>query len=272
MSLSGLTIVITGASSGIGESAARQLAREGAHVCLVARRADELARVQAVIESEGGAATTYTADLSKPAEIDALVEQLLAQHARIDVLVNNAGRSIRRPIRESFERHHDFERTMQINYFAAVRLTMKLLPHFLANKSGHIINISSMAALVPTPRFAAYAASKAALDAFAKSVGGELSGSGVHFTTINYPLVKTAMTAPTKIYKYLKQMDVDDAAGWIVDAVRKRPVRKTSRLGEAFNLATTVLPGPTTRAMGLLFNVVGSRLQKRAERNENPSE
>ena len=266
MQISDQTIVITGASSGIGESAARQLAREGARVCLIARRADELTRVKAEIEAEGGQAWAYPADLSDMTEVEAVADRILAEHEQVDVLVNNAGRSIRRPIRESLDRHHDFERTMQLNYFAAVRLSLKFLKRFLEQGHGHIVNISSMAALVPTPRFAAYAASKAALDAFSKSVGGELSGSGVHISTLNFPLVKTAMTAPTKIYKYIRQMDVDDAGLWIVDAIRERPVRKTSRLGEAFNLATTVLPGPTQRAMGLLFNVVGSRLQKRAER------
>ena len=267
MQISNLTVVITGASSGIGKSAALQLAREGARVCLVARREDELAQVKKQIEDEDGQAWVYPADLSDLASLDAACERILAEHECVDVLVNNAGRSIRRPIRESLDRYHDFERTMQLNYFAAVRLSLTFLRRFLEQGHGHIVNISSMAALVPTPRFAAYAASKAALDAFSKSVGGELTGSGVHISTVNFPLVKTAMTAPTKIYKYLRQMDVEDAGGWIVDAIRKQPVRKTSRLGEAFNLANAALPGPTQRAMGLLFNVVGGRLQKRADQD-----
>ncbi len=161
-------IVITGASSGIGEAAARQLAAGGARLCLIARREDELRRVQADIQAAGGRAEIHAADLADGASVDALCTRLLADHPRIDVLINNAGRSIRRSLRESVGRHHDFERTMQINYFAAVRLTMNLLPRLLEQGGAHIVNVSSVATLMSSPRFAAYLSSKAALDAFAR--------------------------------------------------------------------------------------------------------
>jgi short-subunit dehydrogenase len=262
------TIVITGASSGIGEAAAKALARDGAHLCLVARREDELARVKADIERAGGSATIYPTDLSDLKAIDACCASILHDHPQIDVLINNAGRSIRRPIKESLDRFHDYERTMQLNYFGALRMTFKLLPRFYAQRRGHIINISSLSALVPTPYFSAYVASKCALEGFSRSLSAELTGSGINVTTINYPLVKTPMTAPTKIYKYLPQMDVDVAASWIVKAVKQRPTRKTSIFGETFSVITTALPGTTTKGFGLLFKAVGKRLQKRAEKEQ----
>ena len=266
--MSSKTIVITGASSGIGEAAAKALAREGAHVCLVARREDELARVKSEIESEGGRASTYAADLSDMEAIDACCDAILKDHERVDVLINNAGRSIRRTIKESLDRFHDYERTMQLNYFGAVRMTLKLLPRFYKQRKGHIINVSSLSALVPTPRFSAYVASKSALDGFSRSIAAELIGDGIRVTTINYPLVKTPMTAPTKIYKYLPQMDVGIAAQWIVDAVKNKPARKTNLFGETFGLITAALPGTTARSFGFLFKTVGKRLQKRAEKEQ----
>ncbi|MEQ1439829.1 SDR family NAD(P)-dependent oxidoreductase [Fontimonas sp. SYSU GA230001] len=270
--IAGKTIVITGASSGIGEATALHLARRGARLCLVARRADELARVQTEIRALRAEAWIYPTDLSKSGEVEACADALLAEHPRIDVLVNNAGRSIRRPVRESLDRIHDFERTMDLNYFAAVRLTLRLLPGMLERRSGQIVNVSSMSTLMPTPRFAAYVASKSALEGFSRTLAAELVGSGVQVSVVNFPLVKTAMTAPTAVYRYLPQMDVDDAAEWIVRAIDKRPYRVANRLGEAWNAATALLPGPTVHWTGRLFQVVGKRLQQRAERDARPAE
>ena len=275
-SVEGLTIVITGASSGIGEAAARQLARQGATVCLVARREEELARIKREIGAAGiegggkarGKAFIYPADLSSNTSIEACCDAILAKHKRVDVLVNNAGRSIRRPLRESLDRPHDFERTMQLNYFAAMRLTLRLLPRMLEQGSGQIINVSSVAALMSTPRFAAYIASKAALDAFSRSLRIELNDAGIAVTTLNYPLVKTAMTEPTKLYNYLPQMDVADAAGWIVDAVKTRPARRTTHLAQAFTVATAVAPGPALQVLGQFYKRMLARVQKRITRLE----
>ena len=241
----GKTIVITGASSGIGEEAAKQLAARGAVLCLVARRADELARVQADIEAAGGVAHCYPANLADNASVDALVVALLEDHRRIDVLVNNAGRSIRRPLIESLDRAHDFERTMQLN----------------------VINVSSVAALMTTPRFAAYLASKTALDAFSRSLRIELAEKGIAVTGINYPLVKTAMTAPTAIYKYLPQMDVADAAGWIVDAVATRPGRRTIRIALAFHVATAAMPGPVLKVLSRFYARRAAKLKQKLEQS-----
>ncbi len=262
-------VVVTGASSGIGEEAALQLAELGAEVVLVARRAEELARVQALIQQRGGIARCYAADLSDPASTDALIARLDAEEPRIDVLVNNAGRSIRRPIRESIGRIHDFERTMQLNYLAVVRLTLGLLPKMLAQKRGQIINVSSIAVLMTTPRFAAYLASKSAVDAFTRSLRMELEHSGVIATSINYPLVKTAMTEPTAIYKYLPQMPVAAAAAWIVDAIRYKQTRRAPFYGLAMHLATIAAPGPVLRGLAGFYERRVRRLQAKLAAAQN---
>lgn len=245
----GKTVLITGASSGIGEEAAKQLAARGARLLLVARREDELRRVQQAIGAAGGSARIYPCNLAEPAEVDALVARLRQELTGLDVLVNNAGRSIRRPLLESLDRPHDFERTIQLNYLAVVRLTLGLLPLLLAQGEGQVINISSVAALMTTPRFAAYQASKAALDAFSRSLRIELAEKGLHVTSINYPLVKTAMTAPTAVYKYLPQMEVAEAAAWIVEAIAERPARRTTALALGFQLATVAVPAPALRLL-----------------------
>lgn len=262
----GKIIVITGASSGIGEEAAKQLAAKGAVVCLVARREDELARVASEIAAAGGVARCYPSNLADNASVDALIASLKSAEPRIDVLVNNAGRSIRRPLLESLDRPHDFERTMQLNYLAVVRLTLGLLPMMLQQAGGgQIINVSSVAALMTTPRFAAYLASKSALDAFSRSLRIELAQKGITVTSINYPLVKTAMTAPTAVYKYLPQMDVADAAAWIVDAIAKRPARRTIAAALAFQVATVVMPGPALKLLAGFYARRVAKLRKQAE-------
>ncbi|MBV8063748.1 MAG: SDR family NAD(P)-dependent oxidoreductase [Nevskia sp.] len=267
-SVDGLTIVITGASSGIGEEAAKQLAREGAIVCLVARRQDELNRVKREIAKAKGKAHVYTADLTDNASIEACCDAILARHKQVDVLVNNAGRSIRRPLRESLDRPHDYERTMQLNYFAAMRMSLRLLPGMLERRSGQIVNVSSVAALMSTPRFSAYIASKAALDAFTRSLRMELGADGIDVTGINYPLVKTAMTEPTQIYKHAPQMDVAEAARWIVDAIKTRPARMTTRMAHAFNVATAVAPGPALLLLRQFYKQLLARYTKRMQQEQ----
>lgn len=267
--IAGKTVVITGSSSGIGEEAAKQLARAGAVLCLVARRTDELERVQRDIQSAGGKAFIYPADLADNASLDACCKALLAEHVRIDVLVNNAGRSIRRPIKESLDRAHDYERTMQINYFAAVRMTLALLPRMLEQKAGQIINISSVVALMSTPRFSAYNGSKAALDAFSRSLRIELAEDGIDVTVLNYPLVKTAMTAPTKVYQYIDQLDVDVAAGWITRAVATRPARRTTAQAAFFTVAIALAPAPALRWLAGYAKRRVAGMQKRMQQEQN---
>ncbi len=227
----GKVVVITGGSSGIGKAAAMKIAAAGARLVICARGADELAETKKEIEAAGGVCHTYQVDLADLASCDKFVADVLAEHKHVDVLVNNAGRSIRRAISASFDRFHDFERTMQLNYFGALRLIMGVLPGMAERHRGHIINISSIGVLTNSPRFSAYVASKAALDAFSRCAQAEYSDNGVSFTTINMPLVKTPMIAPTKMYESVPTLSPDEAADIIIEAIVERPVRIATRLG-----------------------------------------
>ena len=165
-----------------------------------------------------------------------------AEIGPVDILINNAGRSIRRSIELSFDRFHDFERTMQLNYFGSLRLIMGVLPAMIERRGGHIINISSIGVLANSPRFSAYVASKAALDAFSRCAQGELSGKNIAFTTINMPLVKTPMIAPTKMYDSVPTLTPEEAADLIVDAVITRSSRVATRLGIFASVLNSVAP------------------------------
>ena len=227
----GKKILITGASSGIGKATALKVAEAGGEVLLVARTREKLEETLKEIEDLGGKAQIYVADVADMDQCDRLVEEVLADHKRLDILVNNAGRSIRRSVHLSYDRFHDFERTMQLNYFGALRLIMGFLPAMTKRKKGHIINISSIGVLSNAPRFSAYVASKAALDAFSRCAASELNDQNISFTTINMPLVRTPMIAPTKIYDNVPTISPDDAADMIADAIIRKPQRIATRLG-----------------------------------------
>ena len=227
----GKVVMITGATSGIGKAAALKLARAGATVLVVARTKEKLEETLHEIERLGGKAYSYSADVSHLDDCDRLVEQVLAEHGHVDVLVNNAGRSIRRSVVHTYERFHDFERTMQLNYFGALRLIMRLLPSMTERGGGHIINISSIGVLTNAPRFSAYVASKAALDAFTRCASSELAHEGIRFTTINMPLVRTPMIAPTKLYNHVPTISPNQAGDMICDAIVRQPKRVATSLG-----------------------------------------
>ncbi|HEX5115342.1 MAG TPA: SDR family oxidoreductase [Pseudonocardiaceae bacterium] len=250
--LAGRRIVITGASSGIGKATAFAVAARGAIPLLVARRQDELDEVRAEIQAMGGAAHVYPCDLSDADAVDALVKQLLADHD-VDMVVNNAGRSIRRSVHLSVDRLHDFDRTMILNYFAPLRLTLGLLPHLRARGFGHVVNITTMGLQTDTPRFAAYLASKAALDEFSVVAGRELLGDNVTFTTVRMPLVRTPMIAPTTAYRALPAASPKDAALLVVRALEKRPVRVGRPEGVAAELAALAAPEVTRLIAHLVY-------------------
>lgn len=264
----GKVIVVTGASSGIGAATAQALAARGACVCLVARREAELAQVRDAIVAADGQGFIYPADLTREDEVDACAEAILQEQGRVDVLVNNAGRSIRRSIRESLDRDHDFQRLMQINYFAAVRLTLRFLPGMLERRNGHVVNVSSMAVQLATPRFAAYVASKCALEGFSRSLAAEMADRGIAVTLLRFPLVRTPMSAPTPIYRDLQQMDVSDAAGWIVRAVEKRPARVSRIGGTVMEVVNVVFPGTAALWTGRALRFTDRWLQKRIDRDD----
>ncbi|OAN18149.1 short chain dehydrogenase [Photobacterium jeanii] len=229
--VAGKIILITGASSGIGQATAFKLAEKGAEMILVARDEEKLAETRAQVEELGGIAHTYQCDLSNTADVERLTADILEIHGRVDILINNAGRSIRRSIANSIDRFHDFERTMQLNYFGALKLTLGLLPSMEAQGGGHVINISSIGVLTNAPRFSAYVASKAALDAFTRCAAAEYSDLNVNFTTINMPLVATPMIAPTKIYQSVPTLKPEEAADLVATAIIDKPKRIATNLG-----------------------------------------
>ena len=229
--ISGKVVMITGASSGIGKAAALKVGEAGATVLLVARTPEKLEETKKEIEEGGGEAHIHQCDLADIDDIERMADEAIEAHGHIDVLVNNAGRSIRRSVALSYERFHDFERTMQLNYFGALKLILKLLPGMRKRKSGHIINISSIGVQTNTPRFSAYVASKSALDAFSRCIGSEIVDDGVHITAVYMPLVRTPMIAPTKMYDAFPTISPDEAAELISDAMIRRPKKIATRLG-----------------------------------------
>jgi NAD(P)-dependent dehydrogenase (short-subunit alcohol dehydrogenase family) len=253
--VNGKVIVITGASSGIGKATAEKVARAGGIPVLIARSVDKLEETKKEIEDAGGTAYVYAADLSDMEAIDDVVERILADHPAVDMLVNNAGRSIRRSLEHAYDRFHDYERTMQLNYFGAIRMIMALMPHFRERHRGHIINVSSIGVQTSPPRFSAYVASKAALDAFTKCVGSEVIGDGVTFTTIHMPLVKTPMIAPTKIYDSFPTITPDEAADMICEAIRSKPKHMGTRLGTFGEVAYALQPKAVDQILHLAYKV-----------------
>lgn len=229
--ITGKTVIITGASSGIGEATALKLAPTGAKLILVARDITKLEETQAQIAALGGEAHIFSCDISDMESCDKLVKSVIEAHGPIDVLINNAGRSIRRSIDLSFDRFHDYERTMQLNYFGSIRLIMGFAPAMLERKTGHIINISSIGVLTNSPRFSAYVSSKAALDAFTRCAASEFSDRNVSMTTINMPLVRTPMIGPTKVYDNVPTLAPSEAADLIAQAIIRKPKRIATKVG-----------------------------------------
>lgn len=245
--------MITGASSGVGEQAALQVAARGAHVLLVARRDAELERVAAEITAAGGTASWYECDLTDNDAVDRMVKTVLAEHGVVDMLVNNAGRSIRRSLAYSYDRIHDFERTMAINYLAPVRLTMGLLPAMRAQQFGHVVNVVTWGIQMKAPRFAAYIASKIALDTFGRVAGREAWADNVTFTNIRLDLVRTDMIKATDAYDRVPARSAADAGALVVRALEDRPVSIDTiagRVGEVANLIAPRLSDAVAATLG----------------------
>jgi NAD(P)-dependent dehydrogenase (short-subunit alcohol dehydrogenase family) len=251
----GKVVLITGGSSGIGKATAFKIAEAGATTIIVARDMEKINETLAEAKAHGLTMIAYSADVGDEAQCADLLARIKAEHGGVDVLVNNAGRSIRRGIENSYDRFHDFERTMQVNYFGALRLTLGVLPLMTAKRAGHVINISSIGVLTNAPRFSAYVASKAALDAWTRCAASEYVDRGVEFTTINMPLVKTPMIAPTKLYDHVPTLTPDDAADMIVDAIIHRQVRIATRLGIFGQVLHAVAPRIAQIVMNTTFRM-----------------
>jgi len=259
----GKVVLVTGGSSGIGLAAAHKIAQAGAITVIVGRDQDKLDAAKAELDAalketgnpNGGEVVTLSADLASMEGCDQMVAWLVDKYGGVDVLINNAGRSIRRGIESSYDRFHDFERTMQLNYFGCLRTTMGLLPHMAAKHAGHVVNISSIGVLTNAPRFSAYVASKAALDAWTRCAASEFIDVGVTFTTINMPLVKTPMIAPTRIYDNVPTLTPEEAADLIVQAIVYKPARIATRLGVFGQVLHAVAPRVAQIAMNTSFRM-----------------
>jgi NAD(P)-dependent dehydrogenase (short-subunit alcohol dehydrogenase family) len=242
--LRGKRVLITGASSGIGEAGAERFAREGAEVIAVARRADLLEALSERIGKAGGTASPIPCDLSDLDAVDELADTVATRFGGVDILVNNAGRSIRRPLADSLDRWHDVERTMTLNYYSPLRLIRGLAPGMIERRDGHIINVATWGVLSEaSPLFGVYNASKAALSAVSRVIETEWARYGVHSTTLYYPLVATPMIAPTRAYTGMPALSPGEAAQWMIDAARYRPVRIAPRFGVSARALDVVAPG-----------------------------
>lgn len=270
-SVRGKTAVVTGASSGIGLTVAKMLAQAGAHVILVARTEETLQQVKDEIEQAGGRASVFPCDLNNAEAIDECSKQILAQFKSVDYLINNAGRSIRRAVHESVQRFHDFERTMQLNYFGAVRLILNLLPPMMEREQGHIINISSIGVLANATRFSAYVASKAALDAFSRCLSAEVHSHKINITSIYMPLVRTPMIAPTKLYNYVPTLSTEQAANLVAYAIVKKPKHVVTTLGRIASLTYALAPDFNSKLMSIGFKLFPSSEASVGKKQKKPN-
>jgi short-subunit dehydrogenase len=247
--------LITGGSSGIGEAAAKKIAEAGGEVVLVARTRENLEKVAAEIRSNGGTAHVYPCDLSDMDAIATMADQVLADLGGVDILINNAGRSIRRSLELSYDRIHDYQRTMQLNYLGAVQLILKFIPGMRKRDFGQIINVSSVGVQTRAPRFGAYIASKSALDSLCDALQAEVVDDDIKFTTVHMALVRTPMISPTTMYDKFPALTPDQAAGVITDAIVHRPRRASSPFGQFAAVADAVNPAVMDRVRNRAYGM-----------------
>lgn len=264
--VAGRNVVVTGASSGIGEALAERLAAAGARVLLIARSEDKLRALQERIESRSGDAFVYPCDLSNDEETRRTIEAVLREQGHVDILVNNAGISIRRSVAKSYDRVHDFERTIALNFLGAVRLIMGFLPGMRTRKEGQIVNVSTIGVQVNVPRYGAYLASKAALDAFCRVLAIEALNDGIKVTTIYMPLVKTPMMESTTIYDNFPMRSADQATDLIVDGIIHQPKRVAITAGNLFEFAYGVAPNAIDRVLNVAFQLYPESGDKKDQR------
>jgi len=268
--VAGKVVLVTGGSSGIGLAAAHKFAEAGAVTIICGRDQDKLVEACDEAKAKGYEFIAYSVDVSDMADCDRFVKILIDTHGGVDFLINNAGRSIRRAIESSYDRFHDFERTMQLNYFGCLRLTMGLLPGMVEKHKGHVVNISSIGVLTNAPRFSAYVASKAALDAWTRCAASEFADRGVTFTTINMPLVRTPMIAPTNIYNNVPTLSPEQAADMIAEACISKPVRIATRLGISGEVLHALLPRVAQIVMNTTFRMFPDSSAAKGDKSAKP--
>ena len=268
--VAGKVVLITGGSSGIGLAAAHKFAEAGATTIICGRDQDKLDEACAEAKAKGYQFIAYSADIADMTDCDRFVQLLIENHGGVDFLINNAGRSIRRAIESSYDRFHDYERTMQLNYFGCLRVTMGLLPGMVEKRKGHVVNISSIGVLTNAPRFSAYVASKAALDAWTRCASSEFADQGITFTTINMPLVRTPMIAPTNIYNNVPTLAPEEAADMIAQACIFKPVRIATRLGITGQVLHALLPRVAQIAMNTSFRMFPDSTAAKGSKDAKP--
>jgi NAD(P)-dependent dehydrogenase (short-subunit alcohol dehydrogenase family) len=266
----GKVVLVTGGSSGIGLAAAHKFAEAGAVTLICGRDQDKLDQACAEAEAQGHRFIAYAVDIADMADCDRFVQQVMAEHGGVDFLINNAGRSIRRAIEGSYDRFHDYERTMQLNYFGSLRVTMGFLPGMTAKRKGHVVNISSIGVLTNAPRFSAYVASKAALDAWTRCASSEFADVGITFTTINMPLVRTPMIAPTKIYNNVPTLEPEEAGDMIAQACIHKPVRVATRLGITGQVMHALMPRIAQIMMNTSFRMFPDSAAAKGDKGGKP--
>jgi NAD(P)-dependent dehydrogenase (short-subunit alcohol dehydrogenase family) len=254
----GKVVLVTGSSYGIGEATARRLAAAGATVLLVARTAEQLQVVADDIRSRGGTAYVYPANLADPAAVAELARVVLAEHGRVDVLVNNAGKSIRRSIADTYQRFHDIERTNAVNYLGPAKLVLELLPSMREQRSGHIVNVSTAGVRTPPmARWSAYLASKSAFDVWLRCVAQEVRGDGVTTSTVYMGLVHTRMSEPTPLLNKMPGLTPEQAADQVCTAVAERPHNITPPFVRPADALGNLLRVPTDRLLEQYFRRTG---------------
>ncbi len=264
----GKRVLITGGSAGIGKAIAYRLAKAGAKTLIVARDVEKLELTREEFAVQGLEVATYSADIADPEKCAAMIEQITAEHGGIDILINNAGRSIRRAVENSYDRLHDVERLMRLNYLAAVQLTMGFLPGMAERRAGHVINISSIGVLTTAPRFSAYVGSKSALEGWSNCAASEFLDRGIAFTNVNMPLVRTEMIAPTKFYQHVPTLDPDEAAALVVEAIIDRPARVTTRLGRFGQAVQAIAPNMGRILLNTAFRMFPESAAARGEKED----
>ena len=266
--VAGKVVLVTGGSSGIGLATAHKFAEAGATTLICGRDQDKLDEACKEAAAKGYRFIAYAVDIADMTDCDRFIKELTADHGGVDFLINNAGRSIRRAVEASYDRFHDYERTMQLNYFGCLRVTMGLLPGMTAKKKGHVVNISSIGVLTNAPRFSAYVASKAALDAWTRCASSEFADVGISFTTINMPLVRTPMIAPTNLYNNVPTLAPEEAADMIAQACIFKPVRVATRLGITGQVMHAVMPRIAQIAMNTSFRMFPDSSAAKGEKGD----
>jgi short-subunit dehydrogenase len=267
-SVEGTITLITGGSSGIGEAAAKKIAEAGGEVVLVARTMEKLEKVADEIRGGGGTAHVYSCDLSDTDAIAPMADQVIADLGGVDILINNAGKSIRRSLELSYDRIHDYQRTMQLNYLGAVQLILKFIPGMRERGFGQIINVSSVGVQTRAPRFGAYIASKAALDSLCDALQAEVVDDDIKFTTVHMALVRTPMISPTTMYDKFPALTPDQAAGVITDAIVHRPRRASSPFGQFAAVADALNPAVMDRVRNRAFSMFSDSDAAKGEESE----